>query len=230
MRLHPPDKLPAFWPFHFRFYIDGGELRSPNSYAALVRDRDCIDTELLISSPDGSSRISLEAYVRAHEVDAKLPATAAAAVAGSEDAELELGAPLHSPLTAAHRGSKSTLTAAPRSHTAAGRPSPSAHSDTTAATRKTDSTTAAAPTVKPGGSSVATPSAANGRSPSSGPPQEPAGVSTFLCCSRGCDKRATLGPCPHCKDIGNKTSFFCSQECYTRNWKKHSAEFHPSTA
>ncbi len=47
-------------------------------------------------------------------------------------------------------------------------------------------------------------------------PEEPA--AKRLCAGADCDKDAGTLQCPTCLKLGMKDSYFCSQECFGRNW------------
>jgi hypothetical protein len=152
--------LPALWPFSFRFYIDGGEVRSMESYAALVRDRDFVEADLLIKDAEGKAEKVLEKFVEttaiinAHAAT-NHSATNGASASGTLDVALEedsrdKSSTLRSPRVATARATSHVRIAAARTQAA---PVPAAAPSSTTMTSVTPTTAAAS---IPAASSTAT--------------------------------------------------------------------------
>ena len=145
--------VPAHWPFTFRFFIDGGELRSASSYSALVRDRDCVEAEVCIMDAERKHQLPLEEYAQK-----ALGATTAAATAANDGARAASAA---FPSAAAadeemeHKGvekmtlASSPLVPAPRSVSPAHVAAPRSHSKTPAAAALPSASTTASAMSRP---------------------------------------------------------------------------------
>jgi len=232
--------LPAHWPFSFRFFIDDGELRDGSAYSQLVRDRDFIDAELMVEvagCTEKRVRVPLLEYV-AEEAALMEDEDAHADEGGDEGEEKGVNADgtrtRHSPLSASLRTSRHIAQQAPRNRLAsASRPIASTTTSTPAATTTTAVATngkTTAPSTPATATSTTAATTTDGTAKNQAQTAAQPTQVNLMCISRGCQKPATLGPCPHCVTVGVENSYFCSQKCYKDNWQDHCAMYHPATA
>ncbi|KAL3483428.1 putative methionine aminopeptidase, type I [Aspergillus germanicus] len=51
-------------------------------------------------------------------------------------------------------------------------------------------------------------------------------MSGMKCCGTDCEKEAGTLQCPTCLKLGVRGSYFCSQDCFKKNWTTHKASMH----